>query len=98
LVDGIETPFYQGFPVILTQKLPLATTTQSGRVMIVFGDMYAGAVLGQRRGITLARSEHPISTSTRSAFSPPSGFRPWFMTLVTPRASVRLPRWSVADG
>jgi HK97 family phage major capsid protein len=59
LVDGIETPFYQGFPVILTQKLPLATTTQTGRVMIVFGDMYAGAVLGQRRGITLARSEHP---------------------------------------
>jgi HK97 family phage major capsid protein len=56
IVDGISTPFYQGFPVILTQKLPLVTTTLAGSVMLAFGDMYAGGVLGQRRGITLARS------------------------------------------
>lgn len=55
-VDGVMTPHYLGFPVILTQKLPLISTTLSGKVMLAFGDMYAGAALGQRRGITLARS------------------------------------------
>jgi HK97 family phage major capsid protein len=57
IVDGILTPCYLGFPVILTQKLPLATTTQTGKVMMVFGDMYAGGALGQRRGVTIARSD-----------------------------------------
>jgi HK97 family phage major capsid protein len=54
--DGIMTPHYLGFPVILTQKLPLIETTLTGKVMLAFGDMYQGGVLGQRRGITLARS------------------------------------------
>jgi HK97 family phage major capsid protein len=52
--DG--TPRYLGFPVVLTQKLPLISTTLTGKTMLAFGDMYAGAVLGQRRGVTLARS------------------------------------------
>jgi HK97 family phage major capsid protein len=55
-VDGVMTPHYLGFPVILTQKLPLVSTTLAGSVMLAFGDMYAGAALGQRRGVTLARS------------------------------------------
>jgi HK97 family phage major capsid protein len=54
--DGIMTPHYLGFPVILSQKLPLISTTLNGKAMLAFGDMYAGAALGQRRGITLARS------------------------------------------
>lgn len=57
IVDGIATPFYLGFPVILSQKMPLVTTTLNGAMMLAFGDMYAGAALGQRRAITLARSE-----------------------------------------
>lgn len=57
MIDGIMTPFYLGFPVILTQKMPLIATTLSGKMMLAFGDMYAGAALGQRRGITLARSD-----------------------------------------
>lgn len=56
LSDGIMTPHYLGFPVVLTQKLPLVSTTLSGKVMLAFGDMYAGGILGQRRAITLARS------------------------------------------
>ncbi|MCS3690938.1 phage major capsid protein [Bradyrhizobium elkanii] len=55
-VDGVDTPFYLGYPVIFTQKLPQVTSTLSGKVMLAFGDMYAAGVLGQRRGITLARS------------------------------------------
>ncbi len=53
---GYMTPFYLGFPVILSPKMPLITTTLTGKMMLAFGDMYAGTVLGQRRGITLARS------------------------------------------
>ena len=34
----------------------MVTSSLSGAVMLAFGDMYAGAALGQRRGITLARS------------------------------------------
>lgn len=57
-LDGVMTPYYLGFPVILTQKLPLISTTLTGKVMLAFGDMYAGVALGQRRGITLARSAY----------------------------------------
>jgi HK97 family phage major capsid protein len=47
---------YLGFPVILSPKMPLITGSLTGKMMLAFGDMYAGAVLGQRRSITLARS------------------------------------------
>jgi len=56
IVNGISTPFYLGFPVILTQKFPLISTTLTGKTMMAFGDMYLGAALGERRGLTLARS------------------------------------------
>lgn len=58
LVDGIPTRFFNGFPIILTNKLSLVTTSLSGKAMLAFGDMRAAAVLGQRRGITIARSDH----------------------------------------
>jgi len=54
MVDGVPTQFYNGFPVILTQKLPQVATSLSGQAMMAFGDMYAAGVLGQRRGLTLA--------------------------------------------
>lgn len=55
--DGVSTPYFLGFPVIMTQKLPLITTTLSGKIMLAFGDMYAAGLLGQRSGLTIARSE-----------------------------------------
>lgn len=57
IIDGVNTPVYLGFPIILSQKLPLISTTLSGKAMLAFGDMYLGGVLGQRRSITLARSD-----------------------------------------
>lgn len=57
MIDGVMTPFYLGFPVILTQKMSQSTSSLSGAMMVAFGDMYAGAALGQRRGITIARSD-----------------------------------------
>lgn len=56
VIDGVITQCYLGFPIALSQKLPLVTSTLSGKVMLAFGDMYAAGVLGQRRAITLARS------------------------------------------
>jgi HK97 family phage major capsid protein len=56
--DGIPTPMYLGFPVVMSQKLPLGSSVTSGKAMMAFGDMYAAAVLGQRRGLTIARSDH----------------------------------------
>jgi HK97 family phage major capsid protein len=56
-VDGVITPYYLGFPVFLSPKMPLITTSLSGKMMLAFGDMHAAGVLGQRRGITIARSE-----------------------------------------
>jgi HK97 family phage major capsid protein len=42
---------------MLTAKMPTITTTLTGKVMLAFGDdVRAAGVLGQRRGITLARS------------------------------------------
>ncbi len=57
IADGIETQFYNGFPVILSQKLPQVSTSLQGKGMLAFGDMYAAGVLGQRRGLTVKRSD-----------------------------------------
>lgn len=67
VADGIPTPFFNGFPVILTQKLPLIATTLTGKAMMAFGDMYAAAVLGQRRGLTIARSDQRYLDSDQIA-------------------------------
>lgn len=56
VVDGELIRYFNSFPIVLTQKLPLIATTLTGQAMVVFGDMYSAGVLGQRRGITLARS------------------------------------------
>jgi HK97 family phage major capsid protein len=55
--NGITTWSYNGFPVILAPKLPQVTTTLTGQMMIAFGDLYGGSVLGQRRGISIKRSD-----------------------------------------
>jgi HK97 family phage major capsid protein len=68
MVDGIPTPFFNGFPVIMAQKMTqVATALATGTAMIAFGDMYAGAVIGQRRGLTIARSEHAFFASDQIA-------------------------------
>lgn len=56
-VNNIRTPIYLGFPVILCQKLPLSSGSLTGKVMLAFGDMYHGGVLGERRGLTVKRSD-----------------------------------------
>ena len=50
-------PRFLGFPVVFAQKLPIATAG-SGKVQILFGDLSKAAALGERRGVTIRRSDH----------------------------------------
>ena len=48
---------FGGFEVVPCPKLP-GRGSQSGKAVIVFGDMHAGVVLGERRGILVKTSTH----------------------------------------
>ena len=46
-----------GFPVVFAQKLPISTPG-SGKPMFYFGDLSLASALGERRGVTIKRSDH----------------------------------------
>jgi len=46
-----------GFPVSIAQKLPI-TTPGSGKAMFFFGDLSKSSVMGDRRTVTIKRSDH----------------------------------------
>ena len=50
-------PRLLGFPVVFSQKLPVATPG-SGKAMFLFGDLAKAAAMGERRGVTIKRSDH----------------------------------------
>ncbi|HEY2178108.1 MAG TPA: phage major capsid protein [Caulobacteraceae bacterium] len=50
-------PRLLGFPVVIAQKLPIAAPG-SGKVQFLFGDLSKAAALGERRGVTIRRSDH----------------------------------------
>jgi len=56
LTQGIEKRLL-GFPVVIAQKLPLVTPG-SGKAMFFFGDLSKAAAMGERRGVTIKRSDH----------------------------------------
>src|SRR6202012_1383939 len=56
LSQGIEKRLL-GFPVSIAQKLPVVTPG-SGKIMFLFGDMSKSSMMGERRGITIKRSDH----------------------------------------
>ena len=56
LTDPIE-PRLLGFPVVFAQKLPISAPG-SGKVQFLFGDLSKAAALGERRGVTIKRSDH----------------------------------------
>jgi HK97 family phage major capsid protein len=56
-VNGRWVPTFMGFPVQISQVLPQVTTDLSGSVMLMFGDLSLATTLGERRGVTVARSE-----------------------------------------
>jgi len=54
--SGRLVPTFLGFPIAIAQVLPQVTTDLSGSVMLLFGDLSLAATLGERRGVTVARS------------------------------------------
>src|SRR5262249_27230837 len=50
-------PRLLGFPVVIAQKLPVAAPG-SGKVQFLFGDLSKAAAMGERRGVTIRRSDH----------------------------------------
>jgi HK97 family phage major capsid protein len=55
--DGKQVPTYLTFPIRLTPKLPAITTTLSGKVMMLFGDLRLAGAIGNRRGVTVQTSD-----------------------------------------
>lgn len=56
LADPLN-PRLLGFPVKIAQKLPIVTPG-SGKPMFYFGDLSKSSALGERRGVTMRRSDH----------------------------------------
>ena len=46
-------PTYLGFPIVISQKLPLVTTSLANKAMLFFGDMKRAVAFGSRRELAL---------------------------------------------
>lgn len=57
LSQGLEKRLL-GFNVTVAQKLPIIQTTLTTKAMLFFGDLKKAAMLGERRGVTIKRSDH----------------------------------------
>ncbi len=54
---GAATPYrYQGYPVMISQKMPTSTADISDTVAMLFGDMSKSTLIGDRRGVAIATS------------------------------------------
>jgi HK97 family phage major capsid protein len=53
----LKDPMLLGFPVVFAQKMPVAAPG-SGKIQYLFGDLAKATTLGERRGVTIRRSDH----------------------------------------
>jgi HK97 family phage major capsid protein len=56
-LSGRVTPDYLGYPLVVSQVMPNSTSSMAGHVMLLHGDLKLAATIGDRRGITMKRSE-----------------------------------------
>ena len=56
LINDPMSPRLLGYPVVIAQKLPV-TTPGTGKPMFYFGDLSLSSALGERRGVTIRRSD-----------------------------------------
>ncbi len=66
LAGGAPKQFL-GFPVVISQVLPTTLAAQTSTIVILFGDLRLAAKLGDRRGTTIAMSEHKYFSSNQIA-------------------------------
>jgi len=57
LSEGVQKRLL-GFPVTIAQKLPITAASQTTKAMLFFGDLHKAAMMGERRGVTIKRSDH----------------------------------------
>ena len=57
---------YLGWPIVPCPKMPCAGS-QTGKVMILFGDLHLAATLGDRRGVTVRQSRHRYLEQRKTA-------------------------------
>jgi HK97 family phage major capsid protein len=57
LSEGIQKRLL-GFDVTIAQKLPITAASQTTKAMLFFGDLTKAAMMGERRGVTIKRSDH----------------------------------------
>lgn len=58
---------FLGFPVVFTQVLNAVITAQASTAIAAFGDLQMGAILGNRKGISVMISEHARFTNDQLA-------------------------------
>jgi HK97 family phage major capsid protein len=57
LSEGIQKRLL-GFGVAIAQKLPITLASQTTKAMLFFGNLPMAAMMGERRGVTIKRSDH----------------------------------------
>ena len=57
-LTGRVRPSYLGYPIVISQKLPTTLSTINNTVMLLFGNLAMAAMFGDRRGVSIAQSEH----------------------------------------
>ncbi len=48
---------YLGFPIVITQKLSASSSAVNGTIMMLFGDLAKASAMGERRSVTIKRSD-----------------------------------------
>lgn len=64
---GKAVDVYQGYPIVVSNRLPMVQTDLSDVAMLFFGDLAMAADFGDRRGVTIAASEHVYFTTDELA-------------------------------
>lgn len=55
---GKAVDAYAGYPIVISNRLPMVQTDISDTIMLFFGDLAMAADFGDRRGVMIAASEH----------------------------------------
>ncbi len=55
-LNGVIDYRFLGFPIVITQKLSLSALTITGTMMFAFGDLRLAAAMGERRQVSVRRS------------------------------------------
>jgi HK97 family phage major capsid protein len=82
--DGTITANYLGRPVEFVPSMATGSADVSGQIMLAFGDVRQAVTFGERRGVTVARSENgSTSRPTNCSYGQPNASTSWRTTSAT---------------